>query len=144
MSRPRHAAARSPFAVGGALALASAVAFGVSTPLVQRFGRGVGPFATAAPLYGGPAIAAASRHVVLAKSALGAVLSLALAYAVREPPPTWTVAASLAACGAVGYGASLRLYLLAQRIAGAARTGSVFAAAPFLGAAVAWAMGERG
>jgi hypothetical protein len=38
---------------------------------------------------------------------------------------------------------SLRLYLLAQRRIGAARTGSLFALAPFVGAAVAWALGER-
>jgi hypothetical protein len=36
------------------------------------------------------------------------------------------------------------LYLLAQRAFGAARTGSVFAFAPFLGAAAAYGLGERG
>ena len=45
--------------------------------------------------------------------------------------------------GATGYGLSLRLYLLAQRAFGAARTGSVFAFAPFIGAAAAFALGER-
>jgi hypothetical protein len=40
---------------GGALALASAVAFGATTPFVQRFGEGVGPFTTAALLYTGAA-----------------------------------------------------------------------------------------
>ena len=40
-------------------------------------------------------------------------------------------------------GSSLRLYLLAQRAFGAARTGSVFAFAPFIGAALAVALGER-
>jgi ABC-type nickel/cobalt efflux system permease component RcnA len=49
----------------------------------------------------------------------------------------------LLAVGATGYGLSLRLYLLAQRAFGAARTGSVFAFAPFIGAAVAFALGER-
>jgi hypothetical protein len=47
----------------------------------------------------------------------------------------------LVACGATGYGASLYLYLLAQRRIGAGRTGSVFALAPFIGAALAWALG---
>ncbi|HEY8042304.1 MAG TPA: DMT family transporter [Polyangiaceae bacterium] len=259
---------RSPLAAGSALALASAVAFGATTPLVQRFGRGVGPFTTAALLYGGAALVAAlprgrrdaplrrsdaprvvavallgavaapmalawglqhtsgvaaslllnlealftvllaraiwrepigprvgaavaamvaggallvldvrsasvvagwgalavvgatlgwagdnvlgrpladrdPTHVVLAKGALGAALSLALARALGESWPAWEAAAALAACGAVGYGMSLRLYLRAQRVVGAARTGSVFAVAPFLGAATAWAMGER-
>jgi hypothetical protein len=38
---------------------------------------------------------------------------------------------------------SLRFYLLAQRAFGAARTGSVFAFAPFIGACVAVALGDR-
>ena len=46
-------------------------------------------------------------------------------------------------CGATGYGLSLRLYLLAQRQIGTARTGSIFAIAPFAGAAMAWAMGDH-
>jgi ABC-type nickel/cobalt efflux system permease component RcnA len=45
--------------------------------------------------------------------------------------------------GATGYGLSLRLYLLAQRSVGAARTGSVFAFAPFIGALAAFGLGER-
>jgi hypothetical protein len=45
--------------------------------------------------------------------------------------------------GATGYGLSLRLYLLAQRAFGAARTGSVFAFAPFIGAALAVALGDK-
>jgi drug/metabolite transporter (DMT)-like permease len=261
--------ARNPFAAGSVLALASAVAFGVTTPIVQRFGRGVGPFTTAGLLYAGAAIVSAfprdateeaplrrtdaarvavvallgavvapvalawglqrtsgitaslllnleaiftvllaralwrepiggrvalavtamvagaallivqgravsvaagwgalavagatlawagdnvvgrpladrdPTRVVLAKGTLGAALSFALARAAGERWPAWGAVAALAATGAVGYGASLRLYLRAQRIVGAARTGSVFAAAPFVGAAVAWALGER-
>ena len=34
---------------GGLLALLAATLFGISTPLVQRLGAGIGPFATAAP-----------------------------------------------------------------------------------------------
>jgi drug/metabolite transporter (DMT)-like permease len=257
-----------PIVSGGALALASAVTFGATTPLVQRFGHGVGPFTTAALLYGGAALVSSVRtgardarlrrsdagrvvtvallgavaapmafawglqrtsgvtaalllnleavftvllarlvwrepigarvgiavsamvaggallvfdgraasiaagwgalavaaatlawaadnvvgrpladrdptQVVLAKGALGAALSLGIAAALGEPWPAWTNAAALAACGAVGYGLSLRLYLRAQRVVGAARTGSIFAAAPFLGAAMAWLMGAR-
>ena len=45
--------------------------------------------------------------------------------------------------GATGYGLSLRFYLLAQRQFGAARTGSVVAFAPFIGALGAFALGER-
>ena len=40
---------------GGLLALLAAALFGISTPLVQRFGAGLGPFSTAALLYAGAA-----------------------------------------------------------------------------------------
>jgi drug/metabolite transporter (DMT)-like permease len=258
-----------PMSAGGVLALASAVAFGATTPIVQRFGRGLGPFATAALLYGGAALfsalpragreraglrrsdlprlvvvaalgavvapvalawglqrtsgvsaslllnleavftvllaralwsepigaraggallamtagggllvaaAPSSRpgagwgalavigatlawaadnavgrpladrdptRVVLAKGALGAAASAGLAVAFGEAPPAPRAMEALALCGALGYGASLSLYLRAQREIGAARTGSIFAAAPFVGAALAWAMGQR-
>lgn len=78
--------------------------------------------------------------VIAAKGALGALVTVPLALASHEPwPEGWRIAALLAA-GATGYGASLRLYLLAQRRIGAARTGSVFALAPFIGAALGLAM----
>lgn len=83
-------------------------------------------------------------QVVLAKAALGAPASLLLALGLAEPWPGAWKAAALLAIGATGYGLSLRLYLLAQRAFGAARTGSVFAFAPFIGAALALALGERG
>ena len=57
--------------------------------------------------------------------------------------PTLGAALGLMAVGATGYGLSLRFYLLAQRAFGAARTGSVFAFAPFIGAAIAMALGDR-
>jgi drug/metabolite transporter (DMT)-like permease len=82
-------------------------------------------------------------RVVLAKGALGAVASATLASALGERWPASGAMAALALCGALGYGASLTLYLRAQRAIGAARTGSIFAAAPFVGAALAWAMGQR-
>jgi len=44
---------------GAALAMLAATLFGVSTPLVQRAGQGLGAFSTAALLYGGAAIAGA-------------------------------------------------------------------------------------
>ena len=253
---------------GGMLALASAVAFGATTPFVQRFGRGLGPFTTAALLYGGAALFSAiptrpraaplraadaprltivaslgavvapvalawglqrtsgvqaslllnleavftvlfaralwaepigtraggalvamtaggallvtrgassgpeagwgalavvvatfawasdnaigrpladrdPRRVVLAKGAYGACASAGLAALFSEPWAPRGAVLALLACGALGYGASLTLYLLAQRAIGAARTGSIFAAAPFVGALVAWGFGQR-
>jgi drug/metabolite transporter (DMT)-like permease len=81
--------------------------------------------------------------VVAAKGAIGATASLGLAAGAGEPWPAagWATAA-LVLSGAVGYGASLRLYLLAQRRLGTGRTASVYAAAPFVGAAVARLAGQ--
>ena len=260
----------SPVLHGGLLALLAAALFGLSTPLVQRFGLGLGPFSTAALLYGGAALVALFQRrgaaveaplrrsdvprllvmvgagavvgpvalawglqrtsgasasllltleavftavlawrwygevldgrvktavalllaggallvidqglsgqvqllgllavalatvawgvdntlsrgvadrdpgqVVLVKAALGASATTAIALAWGEPLPGWPAALALLAVGATGYGLSLRFYLLAQRRFGAARTGSVFAFAPFLGALGAFALGER-
>jgi len=82
--------------------------------------------------------------VVLCKAAAGSLLSAGLAFGFGEHAPPMLAAAALFVVGMLGYGASLRFYLLAQRSFGAARTGSVFAAAPFIGAATALALGERG
>ncbi len=82
-------------------------------------------------------------QVVMAKSALGVALSTAAAALAGEALPSLPAALGLALIGATGYGLSLRLYLLAQRAFGAARTGSVFACAPFIGALAAFALGDR-
>jgi drug/metabolite transporter (DMT)-like permease len=82
-------------------------------------------------------------QVVLAKAVLGSACTLALATLFDEPIPLATTAMGLVAVGATGYGLSLRFYLLAQRTFGAARTGSVFAFAPFIGAIGAFGLGDR-
>lgn len=82
-------------------------------------------------------------QVVRWKGALGASLSFIASLWFDQPFPKGTGALGLLVCGATGYGLSLRLYLLAQRRIGAGRTGSVFALAPFVGAAAAWTMGDR-
>jgi drug/metabolite transporter (DMT)-like permease len=82
-------------------------------------------------------------QVVLAKAALGVVATTVLGFAFREPVPAVGQAFALLIVGATGYGLSLRFYLLAQRALGAARTGSVFAFAPFIGAALAVVLGDR-
>ncbi len=261
---------RTPIAEGAGFAVAAAVLFGVTTPLVRHFGVGVGPFATAALLYGGAAlgsglprrradepalgraqigrlglvavfgaalapaalawglqhagalaaalllnlealftvllarafyaepvgrrvtvaaslmvaggsvlalrggavgisgalglvaVAAATlgwaldntltrpladfdpRAVVFYKALLGAALSSLIALVVSDSWARPSALLALLACGATGFGLSLRLYLQAQRRLGAARTGSLFAAAPFVGALVAFALGDRG
>ena len=265
-----HLGTRLPALRGGLLALLAALLFGVSTPLVQRFGVGVGAFTTAALLYAGAALAGAALRrpaaqearllrsdlprllamaafgavvgpvalawglqrtsgtsaslmltlealftallawrlyretmdrrvwgamvlllaggmvlvvdqgrsgetrlwgvlavllataawgvdntlsralaerdpgqVVMAKASLGAAATAAIAFGLREPLPEAVAMLALFAIGAVGYGLSLRFYLLAQRAFGAGRTGSVFAFAPFIGAGFALALGDR-
>ncbi|VTY37649.1 EamA-like transporter family protein [Xylophilus ampelinus] len=82
-------------------------------------------------------------QVVLGKSVLGAGATLMLALISGEAWPGWAAVGGLVVIGATGYGLSLRLYLLAQRSFGAARTGSVFAFAPFVGAVIAMGLGDR-
>jgi len=82
-------------------------------------------------------------RVVFAKALLGASTTAVLAVLVGERMPSVLSIAGLFAVGATGYGLSLRLYLLAQRAFGALRTGSVFAFAPFIGAALAIGIGDR-
>jgi drug/metabolite transporter (DMT)-like permease len=82
-------------------------------------------------------------QVVVAKALLGAAATSMLAWRFDESMPPMAAAAGLFAVGATGYGLSLRFYLLAQRAFGAARTGSLFAFAPFIGAALAVALGDH-
>lgn len=82
-------------------------------------------------------------EVIAAKGAVGGAVTAALATLRGEPLPSGPAVVALVACGAIGYGLSLRFYLLAQRRIGAGRTGSMFALAPFIGASVAVAVGDR-
>jgi hypothetical protein len=60
--RGDDATLRTPIARGSVIALAAATLFGATAPLVTHFGRGVGPFATAALLYAGATAAAGAPH----------------------------------------------------------------------------------
>lgn len=82
------------------------------------------------------------RITVFWKSAGGAVLSLAAGALLHERSGTFAGVAALMLIGALGYGASLMLYLRAQGTFGVARTASVFAAAPFIGAAGSLLLGR--
>lgn len=82
-------------------------------------------------------------QVVLAKSVLGCLATSTSAWLNSEAMPSWVSGAMLLMIGVSGYGLSLRFYLLAQRTFGAARTGSVFAFSPFIGAVAAFVLGER-
>lgn len=81
--------------------------------------------------------------VVRVKAVGGVILTVTLMLLLRESQPPFIRVLGLLACGATGYGMSLRLYLLAQRRIGAGRTGSVFSVAPFIGVLAALALGER-
>lgn len=81
--------------------------------------------------------------VVTAKGLVGAALTTTVALLLHQRWPTAGAAIALLVSGATGYGLSLVLYLRAQRAMGAARTGSVFAIGPFVGAALAVALGSR-
>lgn len=82
-------------------------------------------------------------QVVWVKSLLGTVCTVVSARLLGEPLPAGLQALALLLVGASGYGLSLRFYLLAQRAFGAARTGSVFAFAPFIGSLGAYVLGDR-
>lgn len=82
------------------------------------------------------------RVTVFWKSAGGAALSLLTGALLHEPTGSPATVGLLLLIGAVGYGASLVLYLRAQGTFGVARTASVFATAPFIGAAGALAFGK--
>jgi len=83
-------------------------------------------------------------RVVLGKATVGATCSFLIAATTDEMALSLSAGMGLFLIGASGYGLSLRFYLLAQRALGAARTGSVFATAPFIGAVIAFGLGERG
>ncbi len=82
-------------------------------------------------------------QVILGKAALGAASSFLIALILGNAGASVDRGLALVLIGAIGYGLSLRFYLLAQRSFGASRTGSLFAAAPFIGAAIAFGLGER-
>lgn len=137
-----------------AAAMALLVGGGVALVLDQRASGAVGVWGLLAVLvataawgldnaWSRPLAERDPGQVVLAKAALGAACAATVAVLRGEPLPGWAQAAGLMAVGATGYGLSLRFYLLAQRSFGAARTGSVFAFAPFIGAAGALALGEH-
>ncbi len=82
----------NPFARGGILAVAAAVTFGATTPVVKRLGMNVGPFPTAMLLYAGAALASVrgfgprrSHEASLRPQNALRVLAVALAGALFAP-----------------------------------------------------------
>lgn len=81
----------APALKGGLLALLAAALFGLSTPLVQHFGQGLGAFTTAALLYAGAAVVALlmrhppEREARLLRSDAPRLLAMAVFGAVIGP-----------------------------------------------------------
>jgi drug/metabolite transporter (DMT)-like permease len=73
-------------------------------------------------------------QVLRIKALCAGALNLALALALGQRLPSLRASAGALAVGAASYGASLLLYLRAQRSLGAARQGALFSVAPFAGA----------
>ncbi|NCT89372.1 DMT family transporter [Cellulomonas sp. APG4] len=81
----------------------------------------------------------APAHLTLAKGLVAGGANTAIGLAAGASPSTGTVAAALV-IGALGYGASITLWVAGARELGAARAQVVFATAPFLGAVIAWTL----
>jgi drug/metabolite transporter (DMT)-like permease len=125
-----------------AIAVAMMVGGGVVAARGEGGGEWIGALAVAGATLGWAIDNALTRplaereplEVIGAKAGIGVVITVAASLVSGEAMPTLGAALGLIACGATGYGLSLRLYLGAQRLIGAGRTGSVFAIAPFVGA----------
>jgi len=83
---------------------------------------------------GDPVKIAAAKGSLAGAVNLGLSFSLGLAF----PGPALALASGL--LGVLGYGVSLVLFVVALRHVGTARTGAYFSTAPFIGAAVAFAI----
>lgn len=78
-------------------------------------------------------------QLTAAKGLFAGAVNLALGFALERPPLDARLLPGLV-IGALGYGASLVLYIRAARALGAARSQMLFATAPFFGAALAFAL----
>lgn len=79
-----------------------------------------------------------AEHVTLVKGVVAGGTNLALGFALGGQLPPGGAAVGALAIGAIGYGASITLWVSGARNLGAARGQLVFSAAPFVGVAVAW------
>src|SRR5438067_890491 len=112
---------------GSVLGLGCALLFGLGAPVCKLLLPRSQPIMLAALLY----VGAGAAFVVARPRRSEAPLTRA------DVPVLATAVIAGAALGPVSYGASLLLYLRAQRVLGAARQAALFAAAPFAGAAAA-------
>jgi drug/metabolite transporter (DMT)-like permease len=74
--------------------------------------------------------------IAVAKAGFGGCIAWSLVFLIHEPLPPWDLAALALLTGFVSFGLGLILFIRALRAMGAARAGSVYAAAPFIGCIV--------
>jgi drug/metabolite transporter (DMT)-like permease len=113
--------------IGALLIAAACVAWGIDNGVTAKIDQ-LGP-----------------EHVVLLKGAIAGAANLMLGLAFSSGATGISVGEIVAALavGAVGYGASIVLWVKGARDLGAARGQVIFATAPFIGALIAWvALGE--
>ena len=85
-----------------------------------------------------------AEHITLAKGVIAGTTNLVLGLALGASLPSAGVSAGALAVGALGYGASITLWVTGARDLGAARGQLIFSAAPFVGVLVAWsALGDH-
>jgi drug/metabolite transporter (DMT)-like permease len=82
-----------------------------------------------------------SLSIACAKGLIAGPVSVALAMRYGAPIPTLVRIFQAGIVGFIGYGLSLSLFVVALRRLGTARTGAYFSLAPFIGAALAVALG---
>ena len=76
-------------------------------------------------------------QITFAKGLVAGTVNVVLGVAIHGAPALGHVAAALT-IGAIGYGASITMWITGARLVGAARGQVIFALAPFLGAVLAW------
>jgi drug/metabolite transporter (DMT)-like permease len=85
----------------------------------------------------------APEHITLAKGVIAGGTNLLIGAALGASMPSAGVLLAALVVGALGYGASITLWVAGARDIGAARGQLVFASAPFVGLAIAWvALGD--
>ncbi len=71
--------------------------------------------------------------IIMIKGFIAGIFSITLGYGIHESLPTWQGMIGAMCVGCVGYGFSLFLIIRSLRALGSARTGALFATAPFIG-----------
>jgi drug/metabolite transporter (DMT)-like permease len=84
-----------------------------------------------------------ATYIAMVKGIAAGLTNLLLALLLGAKFPNATVVLQAGGLGFVAYGVSLALFVVALRHLGTARTGAYFSVAPFVGAAIAVAIGDR-